>query len=105
MPTLDLTTFRAEDLSSTKRRTQGIYTGPASYVAGGDPFVAADVKLGQLHLLVFGGNAVNAALAQRILAVNYTTGVIIWVVPDTGVEVAGAVDLSGFTVRFEAVGI
>lgn len=105
MPTLDLTQFRAEDGSNTKRRIMGIYTGPVSYVAGGDPIADADLKLGQLHVLNFAGVAMNAALTQRLVAYNHLTGKVVWVVPNTGAEVAGAVDLSGFTVRFEAVGL
>ena len=104
MATLDFSQFRAEDGSNTKRRIQGIYTGPASYAAAGDPFTAAEAKLGQIDHINF-GIAINAAnTATRLLIYDVTNAIVRWYVPDTGAEVAGTTDLSTFTARFEAIG-
>ncbi len=103
-PTLDFTQFRAEDGSNTKRRIIGIYTGPASYATGGDPFVAADVKLGQIDVLLMGGSARNSSSTLRLLSYDRTNNTVVWVVPNTGSEVANGTDLSGFTAGFEAIG-
>jgi hypothetical protein len=108
-PTLDFTQFRAEDGSNTKRRIQGLYNGPASYVTGGDPFFPQDIKLGQIDLLHL-NDAVLAGTNTLYTAVwlpgtdPATTGKIMWFVGSTGVEVAGAVNLSTAVIRFEAIG-
>ena len=105
MANIDLTQFRDVDVRSTKRICEGIYTGPVSYVTGGDAFLPAEVKLGQMHLVQF-AIAMNAAkTAWRLLVWDPITQTVVWVIPSTGAEVAGAVDLSTFTSRFSAVGL
>ena len=100
---VDFTQFRAEDGSNTKRRILGIYTGPASYATGGDAFLAADVKLGQIDVVVF-EHAINAALTTiYFLRWSKTANKVLWF-SASGTEVANATDLSGFTGRFEAIG-
>jgi hypothetical protein len=101
MPTTDLTQFRAEDASSTKRRVQGIYTGPASYATGGDPFVAADIKLGQIDVLQL-GHPVNATVVL-VAEYDYTNFKVKWY-DLAGNEIANATALSGYSTRFEAIG-
>lgn len=103
-PTLDFNQFRAEDGSNTKRRVQGVYNGPASYVAGGDPFTAADVKLGQIDLISFGDGVLAGTVTLYTPVYDYANSKVIWFVGTTGVEVAGAVNLSTLAVRFEAIG-
>lgn len=100
--TVDLTQFRAEDVRSTKRVISGVYTGPASYATGGDPFLPADVKLGQIHFLDW-ELATNGSV---VLLVNYdyANQKAKWF-DLAGNEVANATDLHTYTVRFEAVGL
>lgn len=99
---LDLTQFRAEDGSNTKRRIQGVYTGPASYVTGGDPLLPAELKLGQLHVL----DLTIIANATVILMTNYDhVNQKLKVYDMAGVEIANATDLSGYSGRFEAIGL
>lgn len=82
----------------------GAYTGPSSYTTGGDPIVAADVKLGSIDMLLLelGRNAAHTTF--YLLAFNKPNGVIMWIVPNTGVEVANGTDLSAAGARFEAIG-
>lgn len=101
---VDLTQFRGEDGSNTKRRQQGVYTGPAAYVTGGDPFVAADVKLGAIHVLDMNA-AIDAPFTTAYaLVYDYTNSKVIWLVQTTGLQVANGVNLSGASARFEAIG-
>ncbi len=102
MATLDLTQYRAEDVRSTKRVISGIYTGPASYVTGGDSFTPGEVKLGQLHFLALEHptNGTVILLARY----DYTNLKVKWF-DLAGAEVANGTDLSTYTARFEAVGL
>lgn len=102
-PTVDFTAFRGEDVSSTKRRQLGVYTGPSSYATGGDGFTPADVKLGQIDVLLFevARNAAHTTFYNVLY--NKSTQKVMWL-DYTGAEIANATDLSGFTARFEAIG-
>lgn len=99
---IDLTQFRAEDVRSTKRVISGVYTGPASYVAGGDPIAPGEVKLGQIHFLDF-DLATNGTIVLLVVY-DYTNLKAKWF-DMAGVEVAGATALNAYTARFEAVGL
>lgn len=101
---LDFTTFRAEDGSNTKRRVEGLYTGPSSYVTGGDPFVPGDVKLGQIDLLLTEPARTSAHTSLYLLMYNKGADKVLWFVSNTGVEVANGTDLSAYSARFEAIG-
>ncbi len=105
--TLDFTQFRAEDGSNTKRRIQGVYSPPTAaaggYATGGDPLVAADLKLGQLDILHL-DDAVTAANVMYSGAYDYVNGKLLLFVGTTGVEVAAAADLSALKIRVEAIG-
>lgn len=80
------------------------YTGPASYPTGGDPFLASDVGLGVIEMADF-GIATDASNANpRLLVYDITNNVVHWYVPNTGAEVAAAVNLSGYTVRVQFFG-
>ncbi len=102
MANVNLTTFRAEDVWSTHRAILGIYTGPASYVAGGDPFTPGEVKLGQLHVLLI-GQPTNGTVI--VLAEYDYTNQKLKLFDLAGVEIAPGVDLSTYTTRFVAVGL
>lgn len=104
MPNINRTIGAFFDSSQGRLRRIGAYTGPSSYVTGGDSFLPADVAVGRLeHLDVT--SALDATGANmRILVWNPVTQKVMWFVSTSGVEVAGGVDLSGFTARFEAIG-
>ena len=100
-PTLDFTKFRAEDGSNTKRRIQGIYTGPAVYPAGGDPFLPADAKLGQIDLVLF-EHPTNGTVVL-ICGYEVAAKTVKWY-DLTGAEITNGTDLSTYAARFEAIG-
>lgn len=103
MPTLDMTIGKHPLIAAVNARiAHGQYTGPSSYVTGGDAFVAADVKLSHLTEIFF-GLAVNAGGTIRGLLYDSTNNTVLWYVLDTGAEVANGTDLSGFSARFLAV--
>jgi len=108
MATLNFTNVRPYDNAGIRNRRIVTYTGPNPYVAGGDPFTPAEVKLKMIES--FGGAngvvASNAAFtAVRIVLYDYTNAVCRWFIPNTGAEVAAGVDLSGFSARVEVAGI
>ncbi len=103
MATIDLTVERSRDTAGIRNRRVGNYTGPAIYATGGDSFAAADVALGDIEMISFAGVA-RSGTDYRLLYWDAVNDKIIWVVPNTGAEVANATDLSGFSCRFEAIG-
>jgi hypothetical protein len=80
------------------------YTGPASYVTGGDAMTAQEFKLGRLYDIIPMGHAINAGGTIRLLQYDVANAVMIWTVPNTGAEVANATDLSGYTAHLLAIG-
>ena len=102
MATIDVTVVRPYDVAGIRRRTIAQYTGPASYVAGGDSFLAGEVQVGVLEHVIF--EVATDGTNFRLLFYDHTNETVVWIVPDTGSEVAGATDLSAFNARFEAVG-
>jgi hypothetical protein len=102
MPTLDKSTIRFYDDAGIRRRRTFIYTGPASYVTGGDSFVPADVSLGVIE--VAPGGVATDGTTVRLLAYDYTNQKYQWFVPNTNVEVANGVNLSTFLIRLEIIG-
>lgn len=104
MPTIDRTIGAFFDASNARNRRVGKYTGPASYATGGDSFAGADVSMGRIEHPDF-GVAHNGSGTFRLLAYDSTNSKVIWVVPNTGAEVANGTDLSTFTARFEMIGI
>jgi hypothetical protein len=89
------------DSSNARIRKVGLYTGPASYVAGGDPLSAGDLGMGRVELLLF-ENATNGT-DLRMVKYDYTTGKVKWF-DLAGAELAGAAALSAYSARFEAIG-
>lgn len=105
MATIDRTIGSYHDKSHARIRKIGRMVGPASYTnPGGDPVTPASLGLGRVEVVLFEA-ALDASNANpRTLVYNTATGVVRWFVTDTGVEVANATNLSGFSARFEAIG-
>lgn len=77
------------------------WTGPASYLAGGEALGAVN-GIGVIEAVVPCGNARNATVDAVELRYNHTTGKL--QAFDAGAEVADAVDLSAFTARLLVLG-
>ncbi len=104
MPTLDFTVTKHPMLSlGNAPASHGKYTGPASYVTGGDILSALNLKLGSITGAFF---SLARNVGGTIYGLDYDagTGKIIWYVLDTGSEVANGTDLSGYSARFFAIG-
>lgn len=96
------------DIGHTTRRLFPLYTGPASYVAGGDPGLLAALGIGKLfavdllaltngtklYLGVYTFAGVGAQTADAIQVFD----------PTTGAEVAPGTNLSTYTAQFEVIG-
>lgn len=98
--TLSETSFSARDRLADRMVRQVRYTGPASYAAGGDPVNApTELGMGEVYVVVGEIGNVSGAVstAIRLPHFDYANQKIQWFIPNTGAEVAGAVDLSGFS--------
>ncbi len=84
--------FPARDRLNDRMVREVRYTGPASYAAGGDTALAADVGLSQIYG-VYG--VITNGSAVRVAIWNFTTQALQFFVPNTGAEASG--DLSGYT--------
>lgn len=102
MATISLTVARGRDIAGVRRRTVGQYTGPASYATGGETIAPGDVGMGVLEFVDF--ELATDGTDWYGIMYDHPTGKAIWVVLSSGNQVAGAVDLSAFNARFEAVG-
>lgn len=102
MASVDITSERSRHVSGGMRIVAGRYTGPSSYVLGGDPFSPNDVALGEIEHLDF-EVAVDAVPVGRHLTYNRATGKVVWLQP-SGAEVGAGTNLSTFTARFMAHG-
>lgn len=100
MPTLTHV-VRTRDKSAVRYRVVMQYTGPATYVTGGDSFTADDVKLGEIEYITEGKltNGTVILLPQY----DYTNSKM-KVFDLVGAEVANGTVLSAYTCRFEAMG-
>lgn len=90
-----------------KRVIYGKMTGPTSYTGGGIPVTAATFGLSFLEALYVVANNAAGAVNIPFVATNSNsipTGVGL-VVGSTGVEVAGAVDVSTSTFEYIAIGV
>ena len=104
MASISRTIVRYFDVAGIRRRGVGVYQGPDAYVTGGDPVNAA--SYGKLVEVVHYNPATDGTDIYTLsYDYGYPTGLIKWFVPSTGLEVAADVDLSGFTTRFEVVGL
>lgn len=105
MPTIDRTTVgQYHDSSNACIRKIGGYTGPASYVSGGDPIVPADLGMARVQLILFTPATNGTLFVYPVWVPSGSGGAVKWLVGTTGVEVAGGVNLSTYTARFEAIG-
>jgi hypothetical protein len=87
------TSFPARDRLNDRMVRQVRYTGPSTYVAGGDA-VNASNELGMAEVYSVLGTISNGT-AVLISHFVYSTQKIMFFVPNTGVEVTG--DLSTYT--------
>jgi hypothetical protein len=104
LATIDLTVARSRDVAGVRRRIVGQYTGPSSYATGGDELLPSELGLGTIEFLIF-ENAINATPANRLLTYDHANQKVVWIVPNTGSQVGAATDLSGYSARFEAIGM
>jgi len=100
------TAARFQDDAGIRRRNIGIYTGPDDYALGGDSCTLAELGLSRCEYIKFedaldddGGNIKHSLVYDR------TNATILWFDCSTGAETAVNSDLSGISVRFEAVGL
>lgn len=106
MATIDRSIGAYHDSSNARMRKIGGYVGPASYVAGGDPISPTDFGMGRIEHLDL-GVATNGTLYRALVFLpNVATGggVIRWLDATNGTEIAGGINLSAYTARFEAIG-
>lgn len=100
--TINRTVARYQDVRGIRKARVLLYTGPASYVTGGDPFTENDVDLSHIEIapshLAWNGTAVRLVVWDRV------NKKYVWYVPNTGAEVAAAVDLSAFSCVIEVAG-
>jgi hypothetical protein len=106
MPTIDKSIGAYHDSSNARIRKIGGYAGPASYVTGGDPFTPADLGMSRIEMIIFTPVTNGTTYYYPVWVPNVATGggAVKWLVGTTGVETAGAVNLSTFVGRFEAIG-
>ena len=90
------------DKSATCQRRVFKYTGPASYATGGDSLTPEELALSKIDVVL--NKIIGNGTSIRIGWYDFTAKKILWFVPNTGVEVAAATDLSGFTGRMEVIG-
>lgn len=102
--TLDKTIGAFHDSSQARIRKIGGYAGPASYVSGGDPIGAADLGMARIEVMFFTPATNGTLFVTPCWVPSGGGGAIKWLVSTTGVEVAGGVNLSAYTARFEAIG-
>lgn len=92
------------DGSNSFQRRVERWTGPTSYVTGGEIVTPSVFGLGTL-LAFLPAPALNAAgTAIRTAVWNPVTNRLMWFVTNTGVEVANGTDLSTFTFQYEVIG-
>lgn len=99
--TIDTYVARGPSTAGLYRVLPFKYTGPASYVTGGEAVGEADLGVTpevMPTLLAHSGSAV------RLLVYDYTNKKYLWYVPNTGAEVANGTDLSTFVARGVVVG-
>lgn len=106
MPPLGTLNFTAADrpfdVAGIRRRVIIQYAGPASYVTGGDPLVAADIKLGVIEDIP--EQIVSNGTNILCIVYNNTAGTMQFFDTSSKAEVAAATNLSLYVGRFEAVG-
>jgi hypothetical protein len=102
--TIDKTVGQYHDSSNAHIRKIGGYSGPASYVSGGDPIAPADLGMARIAMIQFTPATNGTLFIYPVWIPAGSSGVVKWLVGTTGVEVAGGVNLAAYTCRFEAIG-
>lgn len=105
--TLNKTVVRCEDNAGIRARRVFLITGPSSYDAtNGESLAPSLVKLGVIECFGAGDSAIfwNGSSAVRLAVFDRTNNRLRFFVPNTGAEVANAVDLSTFSARVEIIG-
>ncbi len=95
---------RCRDSAGIRTRRVVAITGPASYATGGFACTASELFLGLVEFFpsVVGLDA--NGVTPRLFVYDYVNEKIKAFVPNTGAEVGGGTDLSGYTFRVEAIG-
>jgi hypothetical protein len=106
---INITGVRSKDVAGVRRRNIGNYVGPTSYVnPTGEVITAASLGLAVIEEFDVPQVASTAAGgAIRLLTIFYATdgtSVTVRWWTDLVTEVVNAIDLSTYSVRFEAVG-
>lgn len=101
MPTLDQTTIQAQDHTGTRIVRYGRYTGPASYATGGDPLTPANVAMGKIDVMLTDNPSDGTTI--YLTRYDHTNAKMKWF-DLAGAEVAAAVNLSTFVLRYMAIG-
>jgi hypothetical protein len=100
---------RYQDDAGVRRRVVGNYTGPTSYAqATGDVITAAQLGLGKVEAfnasnIPCDSSSANNRIVNYLIASDGSSVEVHWFTA-LGTEVADAVDLSTYTIRFEALG-
>jgi hypothetical protein len=90
------------DSSSSFLRRVERWTGPTSYVTGGEACPASTFGLGTI---VKGINGVASnGIDTRLVWWNPSTEKLQWFVPSTNVEVANNTDLSAYSIQYDVIG-
>ena len=85
------------------RTVVGVYTGPVSYITGGDSITPTTFGLSDLRYLVL-GPAYGGSSGAYGLILNSAKTKIIWWDFSNGVEVPANTTLSAFTAQLLAIG-
>jgi hypothetical protein len=100
----DITTLYGKDVSGNRSRVIGVVTGPALYVAGGEPITPAMIKMGRLEAILFQPAIDAGRTTMYHLMYDAVNGTVVWWDCGTGNEAIAGANLSAFTARFEAIG-
>lgn len=92
------------DSSGSFIRRVARWTGPASYVAGGEVATAATFGMGRIVAILFGNMTDAAGSGFRVPVYNPTTGKIMVFAATGGAEISGGTDLSTFSGSIEVIG-
>ena len=89
------------DKSDAKSRRQGLYTGPSSYVTGGDSLPPEQLALGRIDKIGF--DVASNGTDLRLVGYDYTNEKVKWF-DLAGAEIANGTNLSAYSARFEVIG-
>ena len=100
--TLTTTNYPFRDRWNDCQVRRATYTGPASYTTDGEAITnQTDFGWGETHTL---HGIARSGATYRLLVLDRANQKVLWVVPNTGAEVANGTDLSGFTAEILVTG-